>query len=120
MGNVKEIKRSELLSLLEQWQIGAIDEREVHEQAEALMDGLGEQPNYPKHDHRSIPIEVLLHLDALNHQLITPDDMPAMQAFLHTALGKEIQGWTAWQDYWDNLDLESRRRKLENNPYYIT
>jgi hypothetical protein len=118
MERKREIERSELLTLLEQWKAGAINEREVHEQAEALMDELSEHPSYPEHDPRSIPMEVLLHLDALNHQLITPEDIPAMQAFLRTPSDKESQGWADWRSYWDSLDLESRKRELESNPYY--
>lgn len=120
MEKVKGIERGTLLALLEQWHTGAINEREVHEQAEALMDELDEPPNYPEHDPRSIPMEILLHLDVLNHQLITPEDIPAMQAFLRTPLGNEPQGWAVWRSYWDNLDLETRRRQLNGNPYYCT
>lgn len=120
MEKIKEIERSVLLELLEQWQTEAIDEREVHEQAEALLEQLEEYPTYPEHDPKSIPMEVLLYLDVLNHQLITPEDIPAMHAFLHTPLGNESQGWAVWRSYWDNLNLECRRQALEINPYYFT
>lgn len=120
MEKTNEIERSDLLTLLEQWQTGAIDAREVHEHAEALMEELEEHPRYPEHDPKSIPMEVLLHLDILNHQLITPEDIPVIQAFLHTPLGKESQGWSVWRNYWDNLDLERRRQELVSNPYYYT
>ena len=115
---MKELGREELLILLEQWQTGAVDAREIHEQAELLVEQLGEWPNYPEHDPRSIPMEVLSQLEVLNYELITPKDIPAMQAFLRTPLGNESQGWTVWRSYWDNLDLESRKRELESNPYY--
>jgi hypothetical protein len=120
MENVKEIERSELLALLEQWQKGALDERAIHEQVESKIDELGELPSYPEDDPRSIPVEVLLHLDILNHQLITPEDIPAMEAFLRTSLGDEAQGWAVWRNYWNNLDLEKRKRELESNQYYCT
>lgn len=112
--------RNELLTLLEQWQAGILNERQVHEQAEALMDELGERPSYPEHNPKSIAAEILLHLDALNHQLITPDDIPAMQVFLRTPLGNESEGWVVWKSYWNKLDLENRRQRLESNPYYCT
>jgi hypothetical protein len=117
---MEEVRRSEISTLLEQWQRGAVDEREVHEQAEALMEQLEDAPNYPEHDPRSIPMEVLIHLDALNHQLITQEDIPAMLAFLHTPLGDESSGWTVWRSYWENLNLESRRQELKTKPYYST
>lgn len=115
---MKEIERHELLTLLELWETGAIDEREVHEKAESLSDQLGEWPTYRDDDPRSISMEVLLHLDALNHQLITTDDIPAIQAFLHTEPGDELKGWRAWRKYWRQIDFESRRRALKSNPYY--
>ena len=120
MKKVKEIERSELLALLEQWQKGAIDESVIHEQAESKIDELGELPSYPEDDPRSIPVEVLLYLDILNHQLIIPEDIPAMEAFLRTLPGDEAQGWAIWRNYWNNLDLETRKQELESNPYYCT
>jgi hypothetical protein len=59
-------------------------------------------------------------LDALNHQLITPKDIPAIEGFLRTPPGNETQAWAVWRDYWNNLDLESRRQELQNKPYYST
>lgn len=120
MAKGQEIERSELLVLLEQWQQGVIDERVVHERAESRMDELVELASYPEDDPRSIPVEVLLHLDALNHQLITPKDIPVIQQFLRTPPGNETQAWAVWRDYWANLDLESRRQELQNKPYYST
>ena len=112
--------RNKLLTLLEQWQSGTIDEREVHWQAEEWLEQLSDEPNYPEHDPRSIPMEVLVELDTLNHQLLTKDDIPAMVEFLHTPPSEELQGWARWQRYNDELDLESRKKELKNNPYYST
>lgn len=117
---MEEVRRNEILLLLEQWREGTVDEREVHEQAEALMERLEDTPNYSKDDPRSVAVEVLIHLDALNHQLITPKDIPAMLAFLRTPLGSESHGWKSWRSYWDDLDLEGRRQELKVNPYYST
>jgi hypothetical protein len=116
----KVVERKELLDILKQWQVGVISEREVHERSEALIDNLGELPNYPKNDPRAIAVEVLLHLDILNHQLITPKDIPEMQAFLHTPHGNELRAWDVWRTYWNNIDIENRRQELKNNPYYCT
>jgi hypothetical protein len=115
-----EVRRSEISTLLEQWRKGVVDEREVHEQAEVLMEQVENAPDYLEHDPRSILMEVLVHLDALNHQLITPEDIPAMLTFLSTPLGDESSGWKEWRSYWEKLDLESRRQKLKDNPYYST
>lgn len=120
MEKKQEIERGELRTLLERWRAGTVNEREVHNQAETLMDKLGELPHYPESDPRSIAAEVLLQLEILNHQLITKDDIPAIEAFLDTTLGQEPQGWAQWRSYWKQLDLESRRQELKSNPYYCT
>ena len=106
--------------LLERWGSGTIDEREVHEEAERLCDQYEEWPTLPERHPESIAMEVLSHLEILNHQLITREDIPAMLAFLDTPLGKERQGWKTWRRYWDRLNLRSRRKVLKHNLYYST
>lgn len=117
---MSEVKRNEITTLLNQWGDGIIDERQVHEQAEEWLEQLSELPSYPEEDPRSIPLEVLVQLDALNYQLITRDDIPITLAFLNTPSGEEMIGWTLWRKYWDDLDLEDRRKELQSNPYYST
>ena len=112
--------RDVIQTLLERWQSGVIDEREVHEEAEMLWDEHEEWPTFPEHHPESIAIEVLSHLEILNHQLITREDIPAMLTFLDTPPGKELQGWKAWRRYWEGLDLRSRQKALKDNPYYST
>lgn len=107
-----------MLSLLEEWANGAVDAQHVHEVAESLWDQ-HEWPILPDEDDRSIAIEVLMHLDMLNVQWITTDDIPAMRAFLGTLPGRSVLGWQAWTDYWDNLDFEKRRRDVQANDYYM-
>jgi hypothetical protein len=115
-----EIERSILVELLESWHSGVIDEREVHEQAESIMDQAEGLPNYVETDPRSIAMEVLVQLDILYHQLITTEDIPIMQEFLATPFGKEAEAWVRWRQYWNILDLRTRRLQLQSNPYYST
>jgi len=116
----RNIERGTLLALLDQWRNGVIDERDVHEQVEAMVEQCVELPEYDKNDPGSIAVEIIIHLDALNHQLITADDIPAMEAFLQTPRGEELQGWANWKNYWESLDIEKRRKELRDNPYYCT
>ena len=115
-----DINRDIIQTLLEKWGSGAIDERAVHEAAERLWDQFEEWPSFPEHLPESIAIEVLSHLEILNHQLMTREDIPAMLGFLDTPPGKELQGWEAWRRYWDELDFKSRQEALKRNPYYST
>ena len=116
----RDLERVELTKLLELWKAGSLNEREVHERAEFLLDEIGELPNYSESDPRSVAAEVLMQLEILNHQLITREDIPAMEAFLRAQPGHEAEAWAKWRSYWEQLNIESRRQKLGNNPYYCT
>ena len=112
-----EINRGLLRELLNRWTSGELNAHQVHEQAEQLWDSL-EQHQFPREDRRSIAAEVLSQLDILNHQLITPEDIPAMMQFLETPVGEELQAWDRWQRYWDELDMDERIESLKDDNYY--
>ena len=114
------VTREQLLDLLSQWGLGKVDEREVHEQAEAIVEAMDDSTNYPESNPHSITLEVLVHLDALNHQLITAEDIPAMCEFLETPEGDETGAWVAWREYWAGIDMTERRRMLTGNCFYST
>lgn len=109
----------ELTRLLRSWSDGKLDEIEVHQEAERILSRVG-RPGLPRSDARSIPLEVVSHLDVLNHQLIVPADVPCILEFLATSPGQELEGWTRWLAYWASVDYECRRRELHDRPYYCT
>jgi hypothetical protein len=90
----------------------------VHEEAEALWDSFKRWPSYPRQDPRSIPLEVLSHLEILDHQLITRGDVPAILEFLDSSPGRELEGWRRWLRYWNELDMHKRVESLKDDPYY--
>ena len=96
---MKCIENIRIINLLKEWESGQIGEKEVHERAESLWK-IEEWPNYPKSDPRSIAIELLSHLDILNVQLITREDIPAMIEFLNTKNGNELEAWAKWENMW--------------------
>ena len=103
--------------LLTRWESGAIHSAEVHKTAEQWYGAIS-VPQYPESDHRSIPIELLTNLDALNHQLIGRCDVPAMLAFLGTAPGDELESWARWRAYWSHVDLDERERQRGAGMYF--
>ena len=110
--------RELLRDLLRKWAQGRLSERQVHDEAEKLWNS--EVWAYVSEaDDRSIAIEVLSQLDAMNHQLVIKDDIPAMGDFLNTPLGSSLQGWKSWKKYWASLNFDSRRRELAENKFYI-
>jgi hypothetical protein len=115
---MEDIERRQLRDLLQRWQRGEVSEREVHEEAEALWEHYAPLKGHDEDAPQSIAMGVLSNLETLNWQLITPEDIPAMLAFLETPLGQERQGWQAWHRYWQGIDFNQRRQSLRNNPYY--
>ena len=108
-----------LQSLLMRWQNNELTAREVHEAAEDMWESYGSgPPSYPREDPRSIVVEVLSQLEALNVQLITAADIPEMIRFLETPVGAEARAWRDWSGYWDNVNFEARLEELADNPYY--
>lgn len=98
-----------------------MSERQVHEAAEDMYERYGDDPPiYADDDPRSIAFEVVSQLSILNHQLITPTDIPALIAFLATPAGQDVHGWATWRGYWGAIDFEQRARTLADNPYYAT
>jgi hypothetical protein len=113
------VSREQLRELLDQWRRGSINERTVHERAEGLLARYGPNPAAPsKDDPRSIAFEVVSELETLNHQLITPVDVPAFMEFLGTPSGAESAAWERWMRYWDGVDYRRRAEELADNPYY--
>jgi hypothetical protein len=115
---VASVDRDWIRRLLQRWQDDEIDKEVVHEEAEALWDSFKRWPSYPRQDPRSIPLEVLSHLEILDHQLITRGDVPAILEFLDSSPGRELEGWRRWLRYWNELDMHKRVESLKDDPYY--
>lgn len=115
---MRNVDPSLIRDLLQRWARGDLDERLVHEEAEAHFEELEPLPAFPRDDSRSIPIEILSHLEVLNHQLIIPEDIPAILAFLDTHPGEELEAWQRWESYWNSVDYNERIERLRDNPYY--
>ncbi len=73
---------------------------------------------YPKSDVRSIGFEVYEKLSkGLGDPIesLTTDDIPIILEFLNTPPDKSLEAWGKWENYWNNLDYEERRKKLLQN-----
>jgi hypothetical protein len=114
--NVMKLK-NQLRNLLLRWRSGELDERAVHEEAEALWTER-EWKEHSQDDPRAIILELLEQLSILNWQWITTQDVDILLEFLDTPLGQESHAWKKWHEYWDTLDWTKRRESLANNPYY--
>ena len=108
--------RESLLTVLDKWEQGELDARQVHEAAERLS--ASNPPTSEGAKEQAIEFEVLSQLEILNHQLITPADIPAIRAFLASPNTAQQEAWGEWKRYWDHLDYEQRRKDTEHNTYY--
>ena len=115
---MKSPSREDLRDLLRRWAAGQLSEQEIHAEAESLWEA-EEWPEVDEADDRSIPIEVLSQLDIMNHQLLMPDDIPALADFLNTPLGDALEGWRRWRRYWGGIDFDARRERLANHSFYV-
>ena len=114
------LDRTTLRKLLSDWKAGLIGEVQVQESAEALLDARQPVDELPQDDDRSVPLEVLLYLDALPALLITKEDVDTMLAFLDTPPGHAAEGRQRWSGYWETIDGDERRESLRGNPFYFT
>jgi hypothetical protein len=89
------------------WRNGEIDSRQLQESMESVMES-HDWPYFEHSDPRSVPMEVLTHLDALDAQMITIDDVPAILSFLTVGQREPLKAWTEWHRYWDSIDFSKR------------
>jgi len=114
MENISET----ILNLLDQWEAGTINELEVLNESEKLYLQHYQGNEIPKSDYKSIPIEVLSHLEILHHQWIIKDDIPIIRTFLNTSDGNELEAWKNWEKYWNAIDLDNRKEQIKNIELY--
>lgn len=75
---------------------------------------------HSKQEYISILEEIVGQLGILHHQYMMKKDVPAFLKFLDAEPGTYEQAWQEWEEYWENIDSEARRKELEKNPFYLT
>jgi len=107
-------------ALLTRWELGELDEAQVHAEAERLWCSCDEWPDFESWDPQSSAVEALALLDGMNHELVVKSDVPAFKRLL-AARGHEVPVARAeWERYWDTIDWGERRRALLGHPFYLT
>lgn len=98
----------EFACVLSEWAHGALSALDVAAWAAWHVDKVL-LPDYPPHDVRSIPVEVLLQLSAMRHQPLTVDDLPAIRRFLGAGPGEALAAWRTWLAHLAGIDWRARR-----------
>jgi hypothetical protein len=106
-----------LAELLLRWQAGEVSAWQMIEEAEEAEDlHFGEAaviPEIPRSDPQSIPLAVLEMLAIANHQKLLQADVPALLKFLEAPLGRELEAWATFDQYWRVVDLAARESAVQ-------
>jgi hypothetical protein len=112
------ITREEVAHKLREWADGRVCSEEVFRWANALY--LSDDVDYTdcEGDEDSVTNEVLGVLDMLDMNLVLPEDVPIYLEFLSTPAGKFQTGYAEFRRRIDEIDHESRSRRLRDVPPY--
>lgn len=109
MNNELNELRQDLLTLLTDWIEGRVSEMDVLEIAEDLASIWGWK-EFSRSDSRSSVMEVLSQLEIMHHQPILAKDAPVLIDFMLTAIENPEKSWRNWDQYWDSIDHEQRKK----------
>ena len=106
------VTRSELRHLLSSWQAGALSAAAVHAWAEARYAVSSFEP-----EDEAVN-EVLANLDKLDMNLITVEDVPALQQLLGDNAESLERALASYDAYFSRVDFARRRQQLAEDPLY--
>lgn len=103
-----EVTFQDVLRVLDRWEAGEIDAKDVLAFAEdpAIL-GPG-WPDYPRTDKRSVLFAVLESLEMVYIQPTLRADVPALREFLVVGEESPCEAWNLIETYWANVDWKSR------------
>ena len=116
--NLRTVTREEVAQKLSEWASGRTSSAEVHGWASALF--LSEDVDFAdwEGDEDSVTKEVLGALDMMDMNLVTPQDIPALLAFLGTPVGGFSGGYEKMKKWFDSVDYAARKTCLQSDPLY--
>lgn len=105
--------RPAVRELVDGWELDRYTDEQVRARAEHLLDSGPE--GVPAGDEDLL--EVLLQLDAMQHQLLTRDDIPALKRLLDESIDMDAR-LARWRSYFDGVDLRKRAMSLRDRDFY--
>lgn len=109
--------RKELVDILNKWMAGTLTANEVHKWADDRYPDV-EFDDYEGEEDSSVANEVMGHLDMLNMNLMTAEDIPIYLRFLQTPIGMFDQGYRQFEKETSGIDMLARSRQLKGDPLY--
>lgn len=113
------LTKSAVKNILIRWATGRYDEEQVRSEIEMIEINNRTQEEYSRTEYISILEEIVAQLGVLHHQYMMRSDVPVFLKFLNATPGTYERAWQEWEDYWENIDEETRRKELAKNPFYI-
>ena len=113
------LTKTAVKNILTRWAVGRYDEEQVRSEIEMIEINNRTKEKHSKKEYISILEEIVGQLGILHHQYMMKSDVPVFLKFLNVEPGTYEQAWQEWEDYWENIDEEARRKELAKNPFYV-
>ena len=114
------LTKKALKNILTRWATGVYDEEQVLLEIEKIEINDRIREKHRRTEYASILEEIAGQLGFLQHQYMMKSDAPVFLKFLNAEPGTYEQAWQEWEDYWENIDEDARRKELAKNPFYLT
>jgi len=106
------LSRSQLQELLSKWEAGQLNAAAVHDWAQKRYAASLFEPE------DRVVNEVLARLDRLDLDLVTVEDVPALEELLGASSESLEKALALYEAYWSRINLDRRRIQLASDPLY--
>ena len=111
---MKKITQDNIKEMLGKWAQGLLTAEEMHEWAgQYYQNDAYEFVDWEGADENSVTNEVLAHLDMLDMNLVTHEDIPQYLAFLASPAGGFDEGLSILERYLNSVDMDTRKKQLK-------
>ena len=114
------LTKQALKNILIRWATGVFDEEQVLSEIEKIEINDRVREKHCRTEYVSILEEIVGQLGFLQHQYMMRSDVPVFLKFLNAGPGTYEQAWREWEDYWENIDEDARKKELAKKPFYLT
>ncbi len=107
--SIRAVSLSDLLQVLEAWELGQVAYWQVQDWAERISEG-EEWPTFNIDDPKSAVANVIDLLDLMYVEHLLRQDIPALRAYLHTYLISPEKASQDLDAHWSRIELDERRK----------
>ena len=107
------VTREQLRQTLVAWQVGELTPAEVHDWAQTRYSVVDVEP-----ENDDIAREILGHLDILDINLTTADDVPVFLKMLDLPLDRSGEAMELLRQHAESTDISARIVRYRDDPFY--